>query len=109
LWYMYEVGGHATVIIGRDSRKAKALARTGRASLCAQSETAPYKYVTIEGPVVVEPSVDPVELRALAHRYLGREDGDRYIEDTEAEASGYVTARLRPERWFTTDYSKNSN
>ena len=46
--------------------------------------------------------------RPLAHRYLGPELGDRYIEATSGEAGRGEASLLcmRPERWLTVDYAK---
>jgi len=106
VWYAYEPGGEVRFITGGDSRKAGCLARAGRASLCAQTESAPYQYVSVEGTVTIEPGIDPDERRAIARRYLGDELGDAYYEGTAADAAGSVTVRLRPERWLTVDYGK---
>lgn len=106
VWYSYEPGGAITFVIGGSSQKAKALAQAGRASLCAQTETPPYQYVTVEGPVTIEPACEPTLRRAIARRYLGDELGDAYVEATEAEAADSVTAYLSPERWRTTDFAK---
>jgi len=106
VWYTYEPGGEIRFVTGGDSRKAALLEQSGRASLCAQTETAPYQYVSVEGPVTIERGVDPDERRAIAHRYLGPELGDAYYDATEAEAADNVTVRLTPERWLTVDYSK---
>ena len=43
---------------------------SGRFSLCAQDERPPYKYVTVEGPFVIEDASDAERLE-LARRYLG--------------------------------------
>jgi len=106
IWYLYEPGGELRMITDRDSRKGRLLASSPRISLCAQSESAPYKYVSVEGPVV---GLDPVDRERhslpLAHRYLGREMGDRYVEAT-AGAGDAVLVRVRPERWLTVDYAK---
>ena len=92
---------------GAQSRKGKLLEKAGRFSLCAQTETPPYRYVTVEGPVV---SVEPVDVekdtRPLAHRYLGPELGDGYLEATAEQNADSQTYRMRPERWLTVDYSK---
>ena len=53
IWYAYEPGGEVAVITGRDSRKGRLLASSPRISLCAQTEAAPYQYVSVEGPVTV--------------------------------------------------------
>jgi hypothetical protein len=80
-----------------------------RFSLCAQTETSPYKYVSVEGPVVAIESADlERDLRPLAHGYLGTAAGDRYMETTR-EDPGYrdnVLVRMRPERWLTVDFAK---
>jgi len=46
--------------------------------------------------------------RPLAHRYLGAKIGDQYIEATGGTAAraDNVLVKMRPERWLTTDYSK---
>jgi nitroimidazol reductase NimA-like FMN-containing flavoprotein (pyridoxamine 5'-phosphate oxidase superfamily) len=109
IWYSYEPGGELRVVTARSSRKARLLQRTGRFSLCAQTETPPYKYVSVEGPVVAIESADlERDRRPLAHRYLGVRRGDRYIENTreESERVENVLVRMRPERWLTVDYAK---
>ena len=107
VWYSYEPGGLVSVVTGRSSRKATRLDAEQRFSLCAQTETAPYRYVSVEGPVVqVEPTVDPEERRAMAYRYLGPELGDLYLAATEADAPDNLVVRMRPERWLTVDYGK---
>jgi hypothetical protein len=52
IWYSYEPGGEVRIITGRTSRKGELLERAGRFSLCVQTETLPYKYVSVEGPIV---------------------------------------------------------
>jgi PPOX class probable F420-dependent enzyme len=107
VWYSYEPGGMLSVITARASSKERAIERAGRFSLCAQTETAPYKYVTVEGAVTrTDPEVDPDERRAMAHRYLGAELGDLYIEATQAEAEQNVVIRMKPQRWWSVDYAK---
>ena len=106
VWYTYEPGGEVRIITGGRSRKAQLLEQAGRASLCAQTEQAPYQYVSVEGPVTIEARIDPDERRAIAHRYLGQESGDAYYDATEAEATISVTVRLKPEHWLSVDYGK---
>ncbi len=107
IWYSYEPGGEVVIITGRDSRKGKLLEKAGRFSLCAQTETPPYRYVTVEGPVV---SVEPTDLeqvaRPMARRYLGAELGDQYTEATSGDRGSSATYRMRPEHWLIVDYSK---
>lgn len=107
IWYLYEPGGELRVVTGRTSRKAQLLQHAGRFSVCVQTETLPYKYVSVEGPVVgIEPADLERDRRALAHRYLGAQSGDRYIEQTLLEYAGSVVVRMLPERWLTVDYAK---
>jgi nitroimidazol reductase NimA-like FMN-containing flavoprotein (pyridoxamine 5'-phosphate oxidase superfamily) len=107
VWYSYEPGGLVSVITGRSSRKAARIEAEQRISLCAQTETAPYQYVSVEGPVVsVDATVEPAERREVAYRYLGREFGDLYLAATEADAAENLAVRMRPERWLTVDYRK---
>jgi nitroimidazol reductase NimA-like FMN-containing flavoprotein (pyridoxamine 5'-phosphate oxidase superfamily) len=109
IWYAYDLGRELRVVTARASRKGRLLARAGRFSLCAQTETPPYKYVSVEGPVIATETADlERDVRPLAHRYLGAEMGDRYIEqtrDASAQAEN-VLIRMRPERWLTVDYAK---
>jgi nitroimidazol reductase NimA-like FMN-containing flavoprotein (pyridoxamine 5'-phosphate oxidase superfamily) len=107
IWYSYEPGGEVRIITGRTSRKGELLERAGRFTLCVQTETLPYKYVSVEGPIVAVETVDlERDGRPLARRYLGTELGDEYIEDTR-DVVGNVLFRMRPERWLTVDYAKH--
>ena len=107
IWYAYEPGGDLWLLTGKSSRKGKLLERAGRFSLCAQTETPPYKYVSVEGSIVgMEPPDMEREARPMAHRYLGKELGDRYIQATASERDNSVLVRMRPEHWLTVDYAK---
>jgi nitroimidazol reductase NimA-like FMN-containing flavoprotein (pyridoxamine 5'-phosphate oxidase superfamily) len=107
IWYTYEPGGLVSVITGASTRKAQLIADAGRFSLCAQSETPPYKYVSVEGPVTSsEEDVDPDEAKAVAYRYLGQEFGDLYLAATAGRAAGNRVIRMRPESWLASDYAK---
>ena len=109
IWYSYEPGGEVRIVTGRASRKGKLLERAGRFSLCVQTETLPYKYVSVEGPIVAVEAADlERDRRPLARRYLGTELGDRYLENTR-DVVGNVLVRMRPERWRTVDYAKHPN
>lgn len=101
VWYSYEPGGEVVFAFDADSEKISLLRTTGEASLCAQTESMPYKYVTVEGPVVIA-SPDVAVQTALAYRYLGQEIGDVYLAAT-ADSVSYVV-RLTTARWRTVDY-----
>src|SRR5215475_523506 len=100
IWYSYQPGGEVRIITGRTSRKGKLLERAGRFSLCVQTETLPYQYVSVEGPIVAVEAADlERHRRPLAHSYLGPGVGDRYIESTRDLVVALF--RMRPERWLT--------
>jgi len=89
--------------------KERLLKKAGRFTLCAQCEEAPYKFVSVEGPVIsMEPTVKERDERAMAARYLGAEMGDVYIEATKADPSNRpgVMVKMRPEKWIASDFSK---
>jgi len=105
----YDSGGDLRIMTGRESRKGRLLAHAGRFSLCVQTENPPYKYVSVEGAIIFTEAADiERDLRPLARRYLGKEMGDRYVEETRnlPTHTDNVLIRMRPERWLTTDYSK---
>jgi PPOX class probable F420-dependent enzyme len=106
IWYRYEPGGLLSFVTGGNSRKTRALREAGRCSVCAQDEAPPYKYVTVEGPVVAIDPVDEEERRLIARRYLGTEGGDAYIAATANERQSSVTIRMRPEHWLSADFGK---
>jgi len=74
-----------------------------RISLCTQLETAPYRYVTVEGPIT---AMDPVgdELLPMAIRYLGETAGRAYAESSSDADS--VVVRMNPQAWLAVDYTK---
>src|SRR5262245_28986952 len=112
IWYAYEAQGDLRIMTGRESRKGRLLARAGRFSICAQSEAPPYKYVSVEGAIhSIEPADIDRDLRPLARRYLGKEGGDRYVEETRnlPTHTDNVLIRMRPERWLTADYSQEDD
>jgi nitroimidazol reductase NimA-like FMN-containing flavoprotein (pyridoxamine 5'-phosphate oxidase superfamily) len=109
IWYAYAPGGELRLITGRHSRKGRLLTQAGRCSLCLQTESPPYRYVSVEGPITAIEAVDVErDLRPLAHRYLGAEEGDRFVEPTREGQAENILIRMRPERWLTADYSKES-
>jgi PPOX class probable F420-dependent enzyme len=107
VWYAYEPGGTVDIITDTRSRKATRMRAAGRVSLCAQTETPPYSYVSVEGPIsVVGETLGPDELRAMAYRYLGAEVGDLYLAATADDAVRNVVFRMSPERWFSANFEK---
>jgi nitroimidazol reductase NimA-like FMN-containing flavoprotein (pyridoxamine 5'-phosphate oxidase superfamily) len=105
VWYDYQAGGQVSVITARSSRKGLAIRAAGRISLCAQDENPPYRYVSVEGPVVIE-DLDPAERLAMAHRYLGTEGGEQYVASNPDPDGENVIIRMLPEHWLSVDYAK---
>lgn len=103
IWYRYEPGGDVLLSTGADSVKARLLAAAGRASFCVQQEDIPYRFVTVEGPVVID-GPDEVERRRIVDRYMPAELAERYFNESASYPT--VTVRLTPERWRTQDYTK---
>ncbi|MEM7341932.1 MAG: pyridoxamine 5'-phosphate oxidase family protein [Actinomycetota bacterium] len=104
VWYAYEPGGDVKVLMQSDSRKMVGIDAAGRFSLCAQTETPPYQYVTVEGPVTSVEAYDQADLQAMATRYLGEEMGRQYAAGGVGANS--VMVSMTPQRWLSTDYSK---
>jgi uncharacterized protein len=103
IWYRYTAGGAVEFNTESSSEKARLLEGSAYASLCAQREELPYAYVTVEGPVEIEPT-DRATRVDIATRYLGTKAGTEYVDRTP-EADDIVV-RLRPARWRTIDFSK---
>jgi nitroimidazol reductase NimA-like FMN-containing flavoprotein (pyridoxamine 5'-phosphate oxidase superfamily) len=105
VWYSYQPGGLVSLSTGRGTRKASAIGAAGRFSLCAQDEQPPYKYVTVEGPALIE-DAELAERIELARRYLGNEDGDAFIAANPGTPGEEIIIRMTPETWLTADFSK---
>ena len=108
VWYDYKPGGDLWFLTGPTSRKGKLLRQGVRVSLCAQTETPPYKYVSIEGPVTLGEPDPERDVREVAIRYLGQQMGEMYLAMMAADpdAASSVLVTLKPERWYSVDYSK---
>ncbi len=104
VWYDYAPGGDLWLITGQSSRKGKLLQAGSRVSLVAQTEAAPYTYVSVEGPITRIEATEPDALEAMAVRYLGAEQGAAYY--AASDINGQITVRISPERWLAVDYSK---
>jgi nitroimidazol reductase NimA-like FMN-containing flavoprotein (pyridoxamine 5'-phosphate oxidase superfamily) len=102
VWYQYE-DGRIRVGMDADSLKARLVRAAGRATFTVQTETAPYQYVSVEGPAVVEPATG--DNLAVATRYLGPELGAWYAEQNPVTESSVIVT-ITPERWRTMDYGK---
>jgi general stress protein 26 len=106
VWYRYEPGGLIHFVTGASTRKAALIRRAGRLSLCVQTETPPYKYVSVEGPATIGVPDFEGDARSIAYRYLGQQLGDWYLQTTAAERTNSILVTLTPERWLSVDYNK---
>ncbi len=106
VWYRYTPGDVVRIATLGTSRKVRLLRAAGRASLCAQMETVPYKYVSVEGPIEVLAADVEGDEREMAYRYLGAKLGERYLRMTAGDRAKEVLVLLRPERWWSVDFTK---
>jgi PPOX class probable F420-dependent enzyme len=106
VWYRYEPGGDVRITTGPASRKVPLLRQAGRASLCVQDEQAPYRYLTVEGPVAFGSPDQERDVRQVALRYLGEQMGETYLRATAEENERAILVTLRPERWLSADFRK---
>ena len=105
IWYSYEPGGSVRIGLSRNSRKGKLIQPGTLISLCALDEKPPYKYVTVEGPVVSITDTDnDRDTRAMAIRYLGPDLGNTYA-DQSTDGDG-IQVEFTPQIWLSTDYGK---
>jgi PPOX class probable F420-dependent enzyme len=106
VWYAYTPGGEVVIETGRSTVKAELIRAAGRFSLCVQDENAPYRYVSVEGPVT--DIADPIpadERRNLALRYLDAETAEAYLTANKHQLVEDILVRMRPQRWRTADFS----
>ena len=104
VWYRYEPGGDVQIWMERRSRKYRAIEGAGRFSLVVQTETAPYKYVSVEGPVVSAELPTRDEALAITVRYGSHDQAVAYVDSTLGEDS--VLVRMRPDKWLSNDQGK---
>ena len=97
VWFRY-VDGAFRIITDRGSAKTRNIARTGRASLCADEREGAFRYLTAEGPAAVEGDVTYEERLALHTHYRGAEAAKRIVDAGGHERMVLVV--LRPERWL---------
>lgn len=100
VWYLFQDG---EVLFYTDSTtlKARLIGPDSRATLVAQNENPPYKYVSVEGPVRIEPRGDFNPQMAI--RYLGERAGRAYAAQSSSPDAVVIT--ITPQRWRSVDYS----
>ncbi len=96
IWFVLE-GDDLVFMTGADTVKGRALARTGRASICVDDDRPPYAFVTVSGAVTLSADLDemlPVSIR-IAARYMGEELAEQYGRRNAVD--GELLVRLRAE------------
>jgi len=106
VWYHYQPGGVVRFVTGGSSKKARLIRVSGRLGMCVQSESPPYRYVSIEGAVTLSAPDFERDIRQMAHRYLGEQMGEMYVQMTADQRGDSVLASVTPERWLSVDYRK---
>jgi len=105
IWYGYRPGGEVLLWTNAGTVKEKLIRAAGRFAISVQVETPPYRYVTAEGPVTgIEPA-DDATVRDIAIRYLGEDEGNAFTDENLGSDS--IIIRMSPQRWLSTDYSKD--
>jgi len=95
VWFLYD-GGTFRIITERGSAKHRNAERAGRAALCVDDGR--FGYVSVEGPVAVQPTVSYDERLALHVLYRGPERAKEVVDRGGHERM--VMLMLRPERWL---------
>ncbi|OHU21344.1 pyridoxamine 5-phosphate oxidase [Mycobacteroides franklinii] len=104
IWYDYTPGGNIRINTSAGNRKARLIEQAGAITLTVQHEEPPYQYVIVEGTVVETERPAPAEPReTIAIRYLGEEAGREFARGYDNADTVLFT--IRPERWFTADFS----
>ena len=115
VWYDFDPGiteAPVWFLTQTTSIKGKLLKEGLRVSLTVQTETIPYAYVSIEGPVVsIEPYDFDADLLPMAVRYRGEEGGRAYVERAKAAprerpaSETCIKVSMRPEEWLSLDFA----
>ena len=98
IWIALDETGDILFNTGSKTVKGKNLARTGRAAICVQDDTAPFSFVSIEGTVTLVHDLAEVGLWAtiIGGRYMGDERSEEFGARNAVE--GELLVGLRPER-----------
>ena len=104
IWYGYEPGGEVLLWTEAESLKHRLIRKAGRFSITAQDEQPPYKYVTAEGDVTSIGPAEDADVRKLAVRYLGEDEGNQFTDQNLTPTS--IVIRMRPQHWLSFDYSQ---
>ena len=89
--------GQIRILGGTDSVKARNVEHAGRSTLCVHvADESDRRYVSVEGPTVVQRPATPDDIGALDRRY-GRSESGQWSDDDYAASAILV---LSPDRWI---------
>ena len=104
VWFEHR-RGKMLVHVATESKKARNIRSNPNVSLTLDTRTPPYRGVVLHGTArIVER--DAALAGRIAHRYLGRELGEAYLEATAADAAESVLLQIEITSKYTWDYSK---
>jgi len=103
VWYQYTPGGDVWIMTGRDSRKARLIAKAGRFSLMVDRTEPTIRYVSVEGTVEETVPATREQLTEMAARYLPAEKVAPYVDFAWEDHGPQVVIRMRPRRWLSSD------
>ena len=95
IWYQYEPNDTLWFMADPKTQKGKLMETGTPVSLVVQTETAPYRYVSIAGQIsdVAKGDMEQ-ELRPISRRYLGVKGGDEYVASFESWSSNRYTIKI---------------
>ena len=95
IWYQYEPNDTIWFMADPKTQKGKLMETGTPVSLVVQTETAPYRYVSIAGQIsdVAKGDMEQ-ELRPISRRYLGVKGGDEYVASFESWSSNRYTIKI---------------
>lgn len=100
IWFWFDPAEGVSVLTEPTSRKGRAIEQAGRFTLVVQQESVPYRYVSVDGPVVAARPIQDGDLERIARRYLGTRMGIAYATEFGSNARVYRYT-MAPQRWYT--------
>jgi nitroimidazol reductase NimA-like FMN-containing flavoprotein (pyridoxamine 5'-phosphate oxidase superfamily) len=110
IWYGYEPGGDLTFFTGTQGRKARKIdliRKAGAVSFVVQHDQFPYRYVTVEGPVIsTDKPPSSEQMLKIVGRYLPEEQAQGFVQNElgRVSESELTLFTVRPERWMSFDF-----
>lgn len=103
IWYQYQPGGEAWILVEAASRKVPLIEAAGRFTLMVDRLVPTTRYVSVEGPVTrIVPGTDEL-LREISERYLPAEKARAYVTMAQSEFGEEIAIYMRPQRWLSSD------